>query len=79
MWVCGVAYQLLLLLLLIFGLLLTATTLLFRTTPQNKDRHVGVYGEELYASLQHFYSTVAALFKEGRLGGARIIATAKQQ
>ena len=42
----------------------------------NKDRHVRVHGEALYAELAHFYNTVNALFQGGNLRGARITAVA---
>ena len=40
------------------------------------DRHCRVHGEEIFATLDRFFTTVQRLFERGSLGGLRIVATA---
>jgi hypothetical protein len=39
------------------------------------DRHRRVHGEEIFATLDRFFTTVQRLFESGSLGGLRIVAT----
>ncbi len=41
----------------------------------NRDRNVSVHGPEVVAALDEFYQAVARLFRGGRIGGVRLVAT----
>jgi cyclopropane fatty-acyl-phospholipid synthase-like methyltransferase len=41
----------------------------------NRSRHLAVHGPEIVEGLEEFYDTVGALYADGVLGGARILAT----
>ena len=40
----------------------------------NRAREIALHGEEVFAGLDDFYSTVAGLFRAGNLGGVRFVA-----
>jgi len=40
----------------------------------DRNRHVRVHGEQIYAGLDLFYSVVSRLFASGSLGGVRVVA-----
>ena len=41
---------------------------------QQKDRHLRVHGEDIYNSINSFYSFINRYFAKGKLGGIRVIA-----